>query len=69
MTKNRKEWVEVDNLWAYRMTFQTLLGMSPYYIFYGCPCHLPIELKHQAWRAIRTLNYELNATSEDVEFK
>jgi len=42
--------------------------MSPYRVVYGWPCHLPVELEHRAWRAIRTLNYELNAAGEERKF-
>jgi len=39
--------------------------MSFYWIVYEWSCHIPIELEHRAWRAIRTLNYDLNAAGEE----
>ena len=39
--------------------------MLPYRVVCGQLCHLPVELEHRAWWAIRILNYELNATGEE----
>jgi len=47
------------------MAFKTSLGMSPYRVVYGKPCHLPIEIAHKAWSAIRKLNYDLTEAGEE----
>jgi hypothetical protein len=42
-----------EALWSYRMAYQTLIGMPPY--------HLPIELEHKAFWAIKRWNMDLKA--------
>ena len=39
--------------------------MLPDRVVYVWPCHLPIELEHRAWWAIKILNLDLNAADEE----
>ena len=53
-----------EALWAYRTTYKTSLGMSPYQLVYGKTCHLPIELEFKAHWAIKRWNMDFEATGK-----
>ncbi|KAH9770116.1 hypothetical protein KPL71_012262 [Citrus sinensis] len=53
-----------DSIWAYRTTYKTPLGMSPYRIVYGKACHLPLELEHKAHWTLKKLNWDIHVAVE-----
>ena len=63
---SRKDWsIKLnDALWAYRTTYKTSIGISPYKIVFGKPCHLPLELEYKALWAIKKMNFDFQAAKE-----
>ncbi|XP_050207406.1 uncharacterized protein LOC126656827 [Mercurialis annua] len=68
VNSTRNDWsLKLDDaLLAYRMAFKTPLGMTPYCIVYGKACHITLELEHQAYWAIKKLNFDLKTAGENA---
>jgi hypothetical protein len=63
VTKGGKDWSKKldEALWAYRTAHKTPTGMTPYQFVYGKTCHLPVELEHKAYWAIKEMNLDIDS--------
>nr|GEY59157.1 reverse transcriptase domain-containing protein [Tanacetum cinerariifolium] len=64
--ENRASWSEQldDALWAFRTAYKTPIGCTLYKLVYGKACHLPIELEHKAYWAVKHANFNLQTASD-----
>ncbi|GJS78437.1 reverse transcriptase domain-containing protein [Tanacetum coccineum] len=64
--ENRASWSDRldDALWAFRTAYKTPIGCTPYKLVYGKSCHLPIELEHRAYWALKHANFDLKTAGD-----
>ncbi|GKD40514.1 reverse transcriptase domain-containing protein [Tanacetum coccineum] len=64
--KNCASWSDKldDALWTFRATYMTSIGCTPYKLVYGKSCHLPVELEHKAYWALKHANFDLKTAGD-----
>ncbi|GKB96498.1 reverse transcriptase domain-containing protein [Tanacetum coccineum] len=58
-----------DALWAFRTVYKTPTGTTPYKLIYGKNCHLPFEIEHRAYWALKNCNPDLIAAGKKRMFQ
>ncbi|GJS42648.1 retrovirus-related pol polyprotein from transposon TNT 1-94, partial [Tanacetum coccineum] len=58
-----------DALWAFRIAYKTPTGTTPYKLIYGKNCHLPFEIEHRSYWALKNCNPNLIAAGEKRMFQ
>ncbi|XP_071727573.1 uncharacterized protein [Rutidosis leptorrhynchoides] len=58
VNNNRKVWqTKHDNvLWAFRTAYKTPNATTPFKLVYGKACHLPVEVEHMDFWALKQVN-------------
>jgi len=54
-----------EALWAKRTAYRTPLGMSPFRVVFGKACHLPVEIEHKTYWAVKRCNLELKEAGKE----
>jgi hypothetical protein len=61
MNMNKKYWSKklTEAIWAYKITWKTTTGLTPFELVYGNKSMLPIEFEHHTLRTTTKLDLNL----------
>nr|GEZ89949.1 reverse transcriptase domain-containing protein [Tanacetum cinerariifolium] len=64
--ENRALWSDKleDALWAFRTAFKTSIDCTSYRLVYGKACHLPHDIEHKAYWALKHANLDLKTAGD-----
>nr|GFC25586.1 reverse transcriptase domain-containing protein [Tanacetum cinerariifolium] len=64
--ENRALWSDKleDAFWVFRTAYKTSIGCTPYRLVYGKACHLPLEIEHKAYWALKHTNFDLRTAGD-----
>ncbi|GJV35012.1 reverse transcriptase domain-containing protein [Tanacetum coccineum] len=49
---------------AFRTAYKTPIGCNPYKLVYGKACHMPVELEHKAYWALKHINFDIKTVGD-----
>ncbi|GJV28982.1 reverse transcriptase domain-containing protein [Tanacetum coccineum] len=66
---SKRDEMPLNNIQAFRTAYKTPTGTTPYKLIYGKNCHLPFEIEHRAYWALKNCNPDLIAAGEKRMFQ
>ncbi|GJW74575.1 hypothetical protein Tco_0133945 [Tanacetum coccineum] len=66
---SKRDEMPLNNIQAFHTAYKTPTGTTPYKLIYGKKCHLPFEIEHRAYWALKNCNPDLIAAGEKRMFQ